>query len=52
MDVIVRERTGSFLLVRQHDHALAAGVFAGHWTDGPRPYESALYAVANHDVAW
>ena len=52
MDVIVRERTGSFLLVRQHDHALAAGVFAGHWTEGPRPYESALYAVANHDVAW
>ncbi len=50
--MIACERTDSLLLLTQHDHALAAGVFAEHWAEGPRPYESALYAVANHDVAW
>ncbi len=50
--MIVRERPGSFVLVRQHDHALASGVFAEHWEERPRPYRSTLYAVANHDVAW
>lgn len=50
--MIVRERTDSFLLVKQHDHALAAGVFAECWAEKPRPYESVLSAVANHDVAW
>ena len=50
--MIVRERPDSFVLVRQHDHALASGVFAEHWAQGPRPYRSTLHAVANHDVAW
>ena len=50
--MIVRETPDSFVLVRQHDHAQASGVFAEHWAEGPRPYRSTLYAVANHDVAW
>ena len=50
--MIVRETPGSFVLVRQHDHALASGMFAEHWAEAPRPYRSTLYAVANHDVAW
>lgn len=50
--MIVRERPDSFLLVRQHDHALASGRFAQRWVEEPYPRESTLYAVANHDVAW
>ncbi len=50
--MIVRERDGSFVLVKQHDHALAAGELARHLAKEPRPRESALYAVAHHDVAW
>jgi hypothetical protein len=50
--VIVRNKNGSFVLVRQHDHALASGEFARHWARQPRPLESTLYAVAYHDVAW
>jgi hypothetical protein len=50
--VIVREKPDSYVLVKQHDHGLAAGEFARHWARGPRPLESALYAIAHHDVAW
>jgi hypothetical protein len=50
--MIVRERAGSYVLIRQHDHALASGQFARHWAAKPRPLESTLYAVAHHDVAW
>jgi hypothetical protein len=50
--MIVRERPHSFVLVRQHDHALASGRFAEHWAQQPYPYRSTLYAVANHDIAW
>jgi len=50
--VIVRQNNGSFVLVKQHDHALAAAEFARRWAREPRPLESTLYAVANHDVAW
>ena len=50
--VIVREKPGSFLLVKQHDHALASGEFARHWAREPWPLESTLYAIAQHDVAW
>lgn len=50
--MIVRETPDSFVLVRQHDHALVSGSFAEHWAEAPRPYRSTLYAVANHDVAW
>ncbi len=50
--MIVREKPDSYVLVKQHDHALAAGEFARHWARRPRPLESTLYAIAQHDVAW
>lgn len=50
--MIVREKPDSYVLVKQHDHALAAGELAKHWARRPRPLESTLYAVAHHDVAW
>ena len=50
--MIVREKPDSYLLVKQHDHALASGEFAKHWARKPRPLESTLYAIAHHDVAW
>ena len=50
--MIVREKADAFVLVKQHDHALVSGEFAGRWEDEPRPLESTLYAIAHHDVAW
>jgi hypothetical protein len=50
--VIVREAPDSFVLVKQHDHALVSGEFARRWARRPRPLESTLYAIAHHDVAW
>jgi hypothetical protein len=50
--VIVRERSGSYVLIKQHDHGLISGEFARHWAKKPRPLEPTLYAIANHDIAW
>jgi hypothetical protein len=50
--MIVRERPDSFLLVKQHDHALASGEFARHWAEQPWPLGPTLYAITQHDVAW
>jgi Protein of unknown function (DUF3891) len=50
--MIVRERPDSFLLFEQHGHALIAGEFALRWRERPRPFESTLYAISNHDLAW
>ena len=50
--MIIRERTDAYLLVKQHDHALASGEFAKHWAREPWPLDSTLYAIAHHDVAW
>jgi hypothetical protein len=50
--MIVREKHDSYVLIKQHDHALASGEFAKHWARRPRPLESTLYAIAHHDVAW
>jgi hypothetical protein len=50
--MIVRERPESFLLFGQHEHALIAGEFALRWKVRPQPFESTVYAVANHDLAW
>ena len=50
--MIVREKAGSYVLIKQHDHALASGEFAKHWARKPQPLESTLYAIAHHDVAW
>ena len=50
--MIVRERPDTFLLFEQHEHALVAGEFARRWKEKPSPFESTVYAVANHDLAW
>ena len=50
--MIVRENPDSFVLVKQHDHALVSGEFARHWVERPRPLEPTLFAIAHHDVAW
>jgi hypothetical protein len=50
--MIVREKPGSYVLIKQHDHALASGEFARYWARKPRPLDSTLYAIAHHDVAW
>lgn len=50
--VIVRDSDGSFVVVKQHDHALVSAEFARHWMRQPWPRESTLYAIAHHDVAW
>jgi Protein of unknown function (DUF3891) len=50
--VIVRDRPDSFLLFEQHEHALVAGEFARRWGEKPSPFESTVYAVASHDLAW
>ena len=50
--MIVRDRSDSFLLFEQHEHALVAGEFARRWGEKPSPFESTVYAVASHDLAW
>lgn len=50
--MIVREVPDGFIVIEQHEHALLSGEFAKHWRDEPRPLESTLYAVSQHDVAW
>ena len=40
------------MLVEQHYHGLVSGEFARHWAVEVRVREAALYAIANHDVAW
>ncbi len=50
--MIVREKTDSYLLVKQHDHALVSGEFAKHWAEEPWPPGPTLHAITNHDVAW
>lgn len=40
------------MLFGQHEHALMAGEFARRWGKSPTPFESTVYAVANHDLAW
>jgi hypothetical protein len=50
--MIVRGRQDYFLLFGQHEHALMAGELARRWGERPRPFESTVYAVVNHDLAW
>jgi len=40
------------LLFGQHEHALVAGEFARRWAERHSPFESTVYAIANHDLAW
>ena len=50
--MIVRERPGSYFLIKQHDHGLISGEFARRWAEQPRPRAPTLYAIANHDAGW
>lgn len=50
--MIVRERHGEFILVKQYDHSQIAGAIASHWREKPAPLESTLLAVRDHDLAW
>lgn len=50
--MIVREENGRYILIEQHEHALASGQFARYWADKPSPLEPTLYAIANHDLGW
>ena len=40
--VIVREKGDYYVLIKQHDHALASGEFARHWAERPRPLEPTI----------
>ena len=50
--MIVREKDGEFILVKQHDHSQLAGRIAAHWRHRPEPYESTLLAIREHDLGW
>lgn len=47
-----RKEGPGFVLVEQYEHGLISGEFARHWGWSPRPSDSALYAIAEHDLAW
>lgn len=40
------------MLVEQYEHGLISGELARHWGWVPSPSDSALYAIAEHDLAW
>jgi hypothetical protein len=50
--MIVRERSDSYVLIKQHEHGLISGEFARHWGEKFLPLEPTLYAIANHDTGW
>lgn len=50
--MIVREKNGEFVLVKQHDHGQIAGRIAYHWRERPVPYQSTLLAIHDHDLGW
>lgn len=53
VSVIVQPRSEGLRLIRQHDHALAAGELAHAWTTGSGALPFRLVAaVGLHDVAW
>ncbi|WP_047863819.1 DUF3891 family protein [Rubrobacter aplysinae] len=50
--MLVRSREAGYALVEQHEHGLISGELARHWGWAPIPSSSALYAIAEHDLAW
>lgn len=50
--MIVRSRKDGFALVGQYEHAQVSGEFARHFAGEPRPRDSTLYAINEHDLAW
>ncbi|MGB3681882.1 MAG: DUF3891 family protein [Rubrobacteraceae bacterium] len=50
--MIVRERSNSFVLIRQHDHGRVSGEFARNWGAEIEPRPPTLQAIAEHDTGW
>ncbi|MDP9174186.1 MAG: DUF3891 family protein [Planctomycetota bacterium] len=54
--MIRRDAGDSFFLITQHDHALLAGEMARHIGNErfapPSPFDSVIFAIAQHDCAW
>ena len=54
--MIVLERDGRLLLIKQLDHAALAGCFAGEWGnerfEAPGPRDSVVLAASRHDEGW
>lgn len=50
--MLVRARAAGYTLIEQYEHGLVSGEFARHWGWPPIPSGSALYAIAEHDLAW
>ncbi|SEN54982.1 DUF3891 family protein [Lihuaxuella thermophila] len=50
--MIVRRRKNQFVLIAQHDHALISGEFAAHFAEPFEHFDSTVYAISHHDVAW
>lgn len=40
------------MLFEQHEHALVSGELARRWDPPPSPFESTVFAIEHHDVAW
>ncbi|WP_411954389.1 DUF3891 family protein [Alkalibacillus sp. S2W] len=54
--MIITEREDSFIMIRQHDHALVSGEIAKQWLsnifEGEKWRDQVEYAVSHHDYAW
>jgi hypothetical protein len=50
--LLVRSRDSGYALVEQYEHGLISGELARRWGWAPIPSSSALYAIAEHDLAW
>ena len=54
--MIVREEDGSWVLVRQSDHAMLSGWLAAAWGAGPweppQPHTSTVIGARLHDLSW
>ncbi|KHF38163.1 DUF3891 family protein [Halalkalibacter okhensis] len=54
--MIVRDTLNSFVLVKQHDHAIISGQLAENWSkdyfQGENKREDVIYSVYQHDRGW
>ncbi|MCL7749474.1 DUF3891 family protein [Halalkalibacter alkaliphilus] len=54
--MIVREKVNSFVLVKQHDHAVISGQLVENWNEdifqGENKREDVIYSVYQHDRGW
>lgn len=40
------------MVFEQHEHALVSGELARRWSPSSSPFESVVFAIEHHDVAW